>query len=220
MDSPNGFAFYANVLGVIRATRKPPRKPTHRRALTFRQQVFLKSYLTGPPGVRGNGNRSLRAAGYSLGNGHGGKETARILHHPAIEAVIEKYMDRVDLTIERTLREVMAVAFSRITDVIEWDGQEVRRRPSEELPALVTTAIAGIDQTPGPGGPSVQVRMHDKVRALGLLAKILRIGKPHPAESVEALLAQVDLGRLSGQERATLHELLVKVTRPGPPPTS
>jgi phage terminase small subunit len=182
-----------------------------------RELAFVHAYVAGPIGTRGVGAAAAQAAGYQSRSRQAlAVRASKLLATPRVQAAIHGHFDRLELTTERVLREISAIAFSDITDVIEWDHQEVQLHPSVELPGLVTTAIARIDQTAGPAGQSVRVRMHDKIGALKLLAKILRLGEEPSTSPVEAVLSRVKLGRLSPQELEMLESLLVKAMNPGP----
>src|SRR5262245_28783630 len=139
--------------------------------LTPRRRSFVRNYVAGPPGVRGNGRQSAIAAGYAAGSAE--CEAARLLALPAIRAQVERAADKLDASADRIVAELAAVAFHDVRDFVEWDASGVRLRPSAELDH--GAPIAAIEETTGSGpmpSTSVRIKFHDKLEALTTLAKI------------------------------------------------
>ena len=69
----------------------------------------------------------------------------------------------------QVLELLQAIAFADYTDYVWIEDGEVRIRDSRELSANQRAAIAGIKDT----GKGVELKLHDKQKALELLVKLL-----------------------------------------------
>ena len=69
--------------------------------------------------------------------------------------------------------ELLSMATTRMTDLVEWDGDgNVRVKSVEEMPVHATAAIKKVVMTRGKEGESrMEVEMFDKVQVLRVLAK-------------------------------------------------
>lgn len=73
---------------------------------------------------------------------------------------------------DAVLQELESVAASKLTDVLWWDQRgNVSMKASEDLPEHVKKAIKKVKVTAGEHGNSIEIEMHDKLRALSILAK-------------------------------------------------
>jgi phage terminase small subunit len=109
------------------------------------------------------------------------------LRKPRVRKAIADYHARADITVERVLEEIRRVAFSRMGDFADWGPDGVTLRASQELTEAQAACVAEVaDHTrtrvvAGEGGrPRVQVedrqiriKLHDKIEALRLAAKVL-----------------------------------------------
>lgn len=157
--------------------------------LTPKQQQFVREYL-----IDFNATQAAIRAGYS-------PKTAQVigaenLKKPMVAAEIqrlgEKTAQKLEITRESVMRELAAIGFARATDfvhvetepasklgihpitggVINVPGgyyQSVRITDTDDLPEDKAAALAGIKQ----GANGIEVKLHDKVRALELLGKAL-----------------------------------------------
>ena len=66
---------------------------------------------------------------------------------------------------------MLQMASTNITDIIEWDGDEVRIKGITEIPETALNAIKKIKMTPTKNGNQIEVELYDKVRLMQLLAK-------------------------------------------------
>lgn len=102
-----------------------------------------------------------------------------LLRNPHIQAYIQELMNdrsvRTRVTADRTLNEYAAIAFSNITDAVDFNTNEVILKDSDSLPKEISCAIASVSTsaTEGKAGITrkVSIKMHDKLRALEMLAK-------------------------------------------------
>ena len=103
---------------------------------------------------------------------------SRLLKKIEIQAYLEtlrqKTQFNTQITLERTLREIARVAYANVTQAMTFDCNGVVLKDSQSLPEDVTAAIESVTFTESEtrNGVSVrqQIKMHNKVSALGLLA--------------------------------------------------
>lgn len=138
--------------------------------LTPKQQRFIDEYL-----IDLNATQAAIRAGYS-------EKTAysigiQNLRKPEIQAALQKrqnqLQNKLEITQERVLQELASIAFANGSDFAEVVSNglldTVKMVPTDQLPADKLPAIAGIKANQY----GVEVKLHDKVRALELLGKYL-----------------------------------------------
>ena len=162
---------------------RPLRRTAKLRAM-LRARRFVAAFVAGPEEVRGNSAQSARVAGFrSSTPGAMAVRGATMLARPQVRRMIERHMDRVGATAERILAETAAVAFADLRDVAEWDEGGVTMFSSKLLDDATAAAIQEVEQHSTKEGVRVRVKLHDKIRALDLLAKLRRvIGDDAPRE--------------------------------------
>lgn len=140
--------------------------------LTPKQQRFCDEYL-----VDLNATQAALRAGYSKKTAYSiGVENLR---KPEIQAEIQKRQNRLrnklEITQEKVLRELAAIAFANGSDFAKVVNigslPTVEMIPADELPPEKLPAIAGIKTTQ----TGVEVKLHDKVKALELIGKYLSL---------------------------------------------
>lgn len=135
--------------------------------MTRKQERFVEEFL-----LDLNATRAAERAGYSGSSAK--KHCYALLKKPEIAEAVRKAMEqrseRTQITQDRVLWELAAIAFAKVTDhtCVGEDGV-VRVIPTEGLSEQQRKAIAGIKV----GRYGVQVSNYDKVRALELLGKHL-----------------------------------------------
>lgn len=151
------------------------------RDLTKREIRFCEEYIA----TGFNGTEAAIRAGYSK------KTAASIasenLRKPKIKRYIEArtkaVQEQIEVSQEMIMSELKTIGFSKITDYLSIDEKEVRRKVRGKLTTLkfkavdlFTTdsmkeehipAIASIKQ----GKEGIELKLHDKVRALELMGK-------------------------------------------------
>lgn len=137
--------------------------------LTEKQKRFVAEYL-----VDLNATQAAIRAGYSA-------KTAEVigyenLRKPQIAAEVAKrqakLQNKLEITQERVLEELAAIAFANGADFAKvTKAGLVRIVPTEELPEEKRRAIASIKE----GQFGTEVKTYDKVRALELLGKHLGV---------------------------------------------
>lgn len=157
----------------VRATTPPAL-----RALSAQHRAFVVAY-TGLHGATGrwNATAAAREAGYKDGKNLGFM-AYEVLHRPDVQAAVNEILEerrkQWETLLHRVIEELCAIGFSKATDVVELKGDHILLR--DDLPEPVQRAIAEVVEsyhgTPTDGITSLRIKMHDKVKALALLAKI------------------------------------------------
>jgi phage terminase small subunit len=135
-------------------------------ALEPMPRAFVREWLldfnaTGAAKRAGYSPKSAKDKGYQL------------LCKPEVRAAADELL-RVSggVTRSRVVEEIARIAFADPADVmtVDEDGN-FYLRPFRDIPIEARTAIASIKQKPGEHGPEREIKLHDKVAALNLLAK-------------------------------------------------
>lgn len=137
--------------------------------LTEKQKRFVDEYL-----VDLNATAAAKRAGYSekTADRIGPELLGKTCVSAAIQEAIKKRQKRVEITQERVLEELAAIAFANGTDfaTITRNGL-VRLTPTDDLSEDKKKAVAVIKE----GQYGTEVKLHDKVKALELLGKHLGV---------------------------------------------
>jgi len=141
------------------------------------QQRFVNGYLRFGH-FFGGGKKAAIWAGYSE---KGAAQVASdLLTKPhiqeAIQAGRDRAADRSEATPEKIIAGLSRIAFADIGDVVTWEDNRVTIRNLCDMEPHETEAIHSVEETRTPrGGSTLSVKMHDKLKALDALARILGI---------------------------------------------
>lgn len=142
--------------------------------LTEKQKRFCEEYL-----IDFNQGAAYVRAGYAVKNANTARSAAsRLLTNVNIQTYLQEVRSRAaqktGITPERVLEEISRVALSNITQVCEFDNEDVTLNRSKNLPDDVTAAIqsVSISEVMTEAGPNKKksVKMHDKMKALVALS--------------------------------------------------
>lgn len=75
----------------------------------------------------------------------------------------------MDITREKIIKELGAIAFARATELLRVQGGVLTVGDTEGIPEELSCAIASIEKAPG----GIKVKLYDKLKALELLGKYL-----------------------------------------------
>ena len=133
---------------------------------TAKESRFAQEYL-----LDCNGAQAAVRAGYSA---RGARQTARkLLQRPRVQQALRAEMEarsaRVRVDADQVLRELWALAFARITDVVELRDGKLELRDLGQLTDEQRAAIEAVEETKH----GWRVRLHSKERALELLMRHL-----------------------------------------------
>ena len=99
----------------------------------------------------------------------------KLMHHKGVIGELQRRIQErsasTGITPESVIASLAAVAFSDVSDVLDWNGSTLNLKPLADIPDWVRASIASITVTPGRDGDVVVVKMVDKLRALELLGK-------------------------------------------------
>lgn len=145
--------------------------------LTAREQRFVNAYLGE---AAGNGGKAAILAGYKKAGSR--VAATRLLKKPAVRDAIANKQQRLDntsdITIDRVLTELSAIAFSDVRALFDDAGN---LRPPHALSPDVARAVASIEVTKQrtfKAGETTseewlhKVKQWDKLRAIELIAKL------------------------------------------------
>lgn len=158
------------------------------------EAAFVKAFLTGPS--RGNGAEAARIAGYSGTPKSLRVMGSRLLHRMSVQRELSRFMQKDDASIRRWVAETERIAYADIRDVVSWENGAVTIRDSRDLSEDAARAISEVTEESRtiPGGrdraPVVErrlkVKLHQKLGALELLGKYLKVALPAQPESAQA----------------------------------
>lgn len=147
-----------------------------RRELTAKQENFCQLYVTGM-----TASEAYFEAYNSRHMGTVRAEASKLMAKPKIAKRIAELQaasaDRVGQLGDNLIRETAAIAFSDLTQILQFSAEGLSITPSEQLPREVSAAISSIKATSrtrmGETVSKIEIRLHDKVKALDLLSRLL-----------------------------------------------
>lgn len=151
-------------------------KKSKKQPLSQRQIQFAKEYV-----VDLNGSQAAIRAGYSVKGAD--LQARRLLGDDRVSDIIRKVREtiseRLEITSDKVLQEIAALAFSNIHDFVD-ENNNIKKL--HDLPRLTTKAVAGIETTetirPIGGGEFsreivTKLKFHSKVSSLDQIARHL-----------------------------------------------
>jgi phage terminase small subunit len=153
-----------------------------------RQARFVKEFP-----VDWNRTKAAVRAGYAEKGAHvtGCRLLKSAKVQEALLAECKKAAERVELTQDMVLRELMAIAFADVGTYTAWGRNGVQLIDSTELTPLQRKAISEVSETVTQGGGTLRFKLHDKQKALELLGKHLGMFKEGPAVEVNNYVVEV-----------------------------
>lgn len=141
--------------------------------MTEKQKIFADEYL-----IDLNATRAYKSVYRNIKNdGVARKNGSRLLTNADIQKYITDRMQerqkRMEITQDRVLEELAAIAFARATDYAEVKGEGVRIKDTDSLTDQQIKAIAGIKE----GKFGIELKLNDKEKALELLGRHLGMFK-------------------------------------------
>lgn len=141
--------------------------------MTEKQKIFADEYL-----IDLNATRAYKVAYPSVKKDETAAQAgSRMLRNVKVAAYIQERMEerqkRTEITQDRVLQELAAIAFAKATDYAEIKNECVRIRDTAELDEQQIRALAGIEE----GKFGIKVKLNDKEKALELLGRHLGMFK-------------------------------------------
>lgn len=143
--------------------------------MTDKQKRFINEYM-----IDLNATSAAKRAGYSEKTAYsiGQRLLKNVEIQEAIQQIQNKMQNRLEITQERVLEELAAIAFAKGTDFAQVDEcGTVEIIPTSDLSEEKKKAIASIKQ--GPYGLT-EIKLHDKLRALEMLGRHLGVFDTRP----------------------------------------
>lgn len=136
--------------------------------LTEKQKAFCHEYI-----VDLNAAAAYKRAGYSVKENAARAGASTLLTNPNIQVEIQRLQElrarRTDITADRVLTAIGAIAFTPITNVIKVSGGKVVVSASDKWTPATKLAVESIRQSKD----GITIKMHNKVDALGKLMQHL-----------------------------------------------
>lgn len=146
--------------------------------ITEKQRRFCEEYL-----VDLNATRAYMAAYPSTK-----KEStaavcaAKLLRNAKVKSYLSERIkarqERVEISQDMVIRELAAIAFADVTEIVSYESGHVKIKETSEVPKEARKIIAGIKE----GQYGTEVKTYDRIRALELLGKHLGMFEPHKDE--------------------------------------
>lgn len=135
--------------------------------MTEKQKIFADEYL-----IDLNATRAYRVAYPSVKKEEAAAVNgSKLLRNTKVAAYIQERMQerqkRTEITQDRVLQELAAIAFAKTTDYAEIKNECVRIKDTGDLDEQQVRAIAGIKK----GKFGVEIKLNDKEKALELLGR-------------------------------------------------
>lgn len=137
--------------------------------MTEKQKIFADEYL-----IDLNATRAYRVAYSSVKKEQtAAAAAARMLRNVNVAAYIQKRMEerqkRTEVTQDRVVQELAAIAFAKATDYVEIVNGYVKIKDTRSLSEEQIRAIAGIKE----GANGIEIKLNDKEKSLEMLGRHL-----------------------------------------------
>lgn len=145
------------------------------------QQQRFADYLVG----KAEGKTVLAAslAGYK----HPAKAAYRLQRNPRVQAYIEaltlESRKKHQLTADRVIQELSAMAFGNLMDICEWQDGTLVLKPSAQLDHKAMAMVASVNHTVDiEGRERVEVKLWDKPRSIRMAMDYLKLFEKEKGE--------------------------------------
>lgn len=160
--------------------------------LDARERKFVDEYM-----IDGDAPRAAIAAGYSetMANSKAYQWVSNSKVKPHVYAAVRnkqnRISERLEVTAERSIRELARISYGSIRDVAKWGPDGMTLKDSSELTDDQAAMIESITYREGVQGKSVSFKTHSKTTALKMLGDHLGLFKDKtPLELILALLPE------------------------------
>ena len=137
------------------------------RKLTDKQKKFVEEYL-----IDLNATQSAIRAGYSpkTANEQGSRLLANVSIQEAISKAMAERSRRTGINQDRIVQELARIAFVKITDVVDPDGEINTNASDDDLACIESYKVEDSDSVNGSSSKR-EVKLASKIKALELLGK-------------------------------------------------
>lgn len=132
-----------------------------------KQRRFVQEHL-----VDLNATQAAIRAGYSAKTAdvQGPRLLGNVRIQEAIQEAMSRREKRTEITADRVLNELAKIAFSDLTDFVEFGPDGIKIRPSDKVDGAVLSEVSEMITK---GASVTSVKLHSKMKALELLCKHL-----------------------------------------------
>lgn len=175
----------------------------------LRIQQFVREYL-----IDLNAAAAARRCGYParIAQERGSKLMARQDVQAAVKQAMAERAARTGITADRVIQEYARIAFADARKYYDWGPWGMKLRPASSLDAESAAAVRIVGRGRRKGPPLTFLRLHDKHRALAMLARHLGLStdgrktyRLRPDAPMDDTAAVARAGR---EARAILHDTL------------
>lgn len=181
------------------------------RDLNDQQKRFVAEYL-----IDLNATAAAARSGYAHSNTQGPRLLGNVSVAAAIAAALAERARRCGIDADRVLKELAAVAFSDLGELIEFTAEGFRFKDAGAVSEAARRAVSGIKVRREAGGPNrepaevVEFKLWPKVESLNLLGKHLGMWKekddpPAVPPSLHVHLTYEQLRNLPPDELLRIH---------------
>lgn len=166
--------------------------PRRADGLSDKRKVFCQEYL-----VDLCGTKAAVRAGYSKHSAHtiAAENLSRQDVQEEIKRLMEERAARTEVTLDKVVKEIAAVAFSSIGDYLAYSNDGIDLAPSESLTDDQKRCISEVSFRDTKEGRTVNFKMHPKLEALEKLMKHLGGYEADKAPDTMTVRVVMDLGR-------------------------
>ena len=138
--------------------------------LTPKQKLFCEEYL-----VDLNASQAARRVGYkhSSASTHAQKLMAQENVKNYISELMNARTERINISADKVLHELAAIAFSDIRDFVELKEEGLMVKPTADLTTEKARAIESLTENTSARGSKVSIKLHNKLKALELIGRHL-----------------------------------------------
>lgn len=158
-------------------------------ALTDRQRRFVAEYL-----IDLNATQAAIRAGYSVKSADkiGPELLGKTRVGEAIRAAQSERSERTEITQDRVLEELAALAFAHMGQFATWSKESVSLKDSTKLDPR---AVSEVKQSVKQFGTDIGIKLHDKLGALKLLGQHLGMfdSSTDPDSTQRILITEVEV---------------------------
>jgi phage terminase small subunit len=129
-------------------------------------------------------NEAYALAGYRANDGNASRLKGNERISARVQEIIGRAAERAEVSLERVLRELKAIAFSNISKAVTW-GPSVQVREEEEdghRVKVIVNAVLLVPMSQSSTG-ALRIKMHNKLAALVVLGKYLGMFDERPQNS-------------------------------------
>lgn len=183
--------------------------------LSPKQARFVAEYL-----IDLNATQAAIRAGYSPRTAYaiGAENLTKPDIAAAIMAAQADRAKRVQIDQDRVLLELARIGFSSMRDFATWGSQSISLRDSTALTDDQVACVAELGAKPGKFGSELRFKLHDKVAALGMIARHLGMFVEQHVHTIKDAdtLSDAELAKIAAQGKADLPALKASTLKEHP----